>query len=106
MLNFFGDCWERNRGLSLIGLGYEVVCEGEKMQVQRQVFEVTERQFLVELPASFVNHRIELIALTLDDEPVVAPKRRRPHSEIAGKGRTLGDLLAPVVDEGDWACLK
>ena len=76
------------------------------MQVQRQVLEVTERQFLIELPESFINHRIELIALTLDDESVAAPKRRCPHPEIAGKGRTLGDLIAPIVDEGDWECLK
>jgi hypothetical protein len=33
-------------------------------------------------------------------------KRRRPHPDIAGKGRTLGDLVSPVVDDGDWECLK
>jgi hypothetical protein len=26
--------------------------------------------------------------------------------KIAGKGRTLGDLVAPIVDEADWQCLK
>lgn len=76
------------------------------MQVQRQILEVTERQLLIELPESFINHRIELIALTLDDESVIAPKRRRPHPEVAGKGRTLGDLIAPGVDEGDWKSLN
>ena len=76
------------------------------MLVQRQFLEVTQRQVLIELPESFVNHRVELIALALDDEAAVAPKRRRPHPEIAGKGRTLGDLVDPVVAEGDWECLK
>ena len=76
------------------------------MQVQRQVLEITTRQVLVELPESFVSHRIELIALTLDEDSVPVPKRRRPHPDIAGRGRTLGDLLEPIVDEGDWECLK
>lgn len=76
------------------------------MLVQRQFLEITHRQVLIELPESFVNRRVELIALTLDDETVVASKRRRPHPDIAGKGRTLGDLLDPVVDEAAWECLK
>lgn len=75
------------------------------MQVQRQVMEVTQRRLVIELPESFVNHRIEIIALTLDEEPTSELKRRHPHPEIAGKGRTLGDLLEPLVPEGDWDCL-
>jgi hypothetical protein len=76
------------------------------MQVQRQFVDVTNRRVIIELPESFVNHRVELIALTIDDEPLPEQKRRRPHPEIAGKGRTLGDLVAPIVDESDWECLK
>jgi len=76
------------------------------MQVQRQFVDVTHRQILIELPESFVNHRIELIALTVDDQPLALSKRRQPHPDIAGKGRTLGDLIAPAVDETDWECLK
>jgi hypothetical protein len=33
-------------------------------------------------------------------------KRRHPHPAIVGKGRTLGDLISPVVDDADWECLK
>lgn len=76
------------------------------MQVQRQFVDVTHRQVLIELPESFVNHRVELIALTVDDQGLVVTKRRRPHPDIAGKGRTLGDLIEPEVDESDWECLK
>ena len=76
------------------------------MQVQRQFVDVTHRHILIELPESFVNHRIELIALTLDDQPPAVPKHRRPHPDIAGKGRTLGDLIEPAVVEADWECLK
>jgi hypothetical protein len=76
------------------------------MQVQRQFVDVKQRTMSIELPESFVNRRVEVIVLTIDDEPQAPVKRRRPHPEIAGKGRTLGDLLGPVVDERDWDCLK
>jgi hypothetical protein len=33
-------------------------------------------------------------------------QRRAPSQAIAGKGKTLGDLVAPIVDDGDWDCLK
>lgn len=77
------------------------------MPVQRQVLDVTSQRIFIELPDSFVNHRAELIVLTLDDAPAdVASKCRRPHPDIAGKGKTLGDLLSPIVDEVEWECLK
>ncbi|MGZ8217687.1 hypothetical protein [Methylomagnum sp.] len=34
------------------------------------------------------------------------PSPRRPHPAIAGKGKTQGDLVSPIVDEEDWECLK
>jgi hypothetical protein len=73
------------------------------MQVQRQFLDITTNKVLVELPESFVNHRIELIVLTVDDERTPIKKRRQPHPEIAGKGRTTGDLVEPIVDESEWA---
>ncbi len=77
------------------------------MQVQRQFLEVTSRRLVIELPESFLHHRIELIALTVDEEvPPSTLPRRRPHPDIAGKGRTLGDIVSPMVDEADWECLK
>lgn len=77
------------------------------MQVQRQFIEVTHRRLVIELPESFVNHRVELIALTVDeDSPVQTRSRRMPHLDIAGKGKTLGDIVSPIVDEEDWECLK
>ncbi len=33
-------------------------------------------------------------------------KRRLPPASIAGKGKTLGDIVSPIVEEGDWECLK
>ena len=73
------------------------------MQVQRKIIDVQGTQVVLELPESFVNHRIEVIALTVDEEPVAAPAIRRPHPDLVGKGRTLGDLISPIVDQEDWA---
>ena len=77
------------------------------MQVQRQFIDVKDRRLVIELPESFINHRVEIITLTLDEDlPMPAKPRRQPHPDIAGKGQTLGDLVAPIVDENDWECLR
>ena len=73
------------------------------MQVQRKVIDVHDTQVLLELPPSFLNHRVELIARTMDDEPALAPTVRRPHPDLAGKGRARGDISSPIVDAEDWA---
>jgi DNA-binding MarR family transcriptional regulator len=73
--------------------------EGALMQVVRQFIEVKQRQVVIELPASFINHRVEVIALTMDEDEPKLPKYRCPHPAIAGKGRTLGDLVSPVVKD-------
>ena len=33
-------------------------------------------------------------------------KRRTTSALIAGKGKTVGDIVSPIVDEQDWECLK
>jgi hypothetical protein len=68
------------------------------MQVQRQILEVTSRHVTIELPASFVNHQVEIIALTVDED---RPAPRRPHPDIAGKVRILGDIISSAP-EPDW----
>ena len=68
------------------------------MQVQRRIAEVKHRQLVIELPESFVNHTIEVIILTIDEE---SPVMRRSHPDIAGKMHILGDVLQSVPD-ADW----
>jgi hypothetical protein len=69
------------------------------MQVVRQLIEAKQPQVVIELPESFINHQVEVIALTVDEDEPEMPKRRRPHPDIAGKGWTLDDLVSPVVKE-------
>ncbi|MBE9063813.1 hypothetical protein [cf. Phormidesmis sp. LEGE 11477] len=33
-------------------------------------------------------------------------KRRSPPASIAGKGKTVGDIVSPIVPAEDWECLK
>jgi hypothetical protein len=47
-----------------------------------------------------------LIVTVLEETPVAEMKRRSAPPSIAGKGKTLGDLVSPIVDEEDWECLK
>lgn len=45
--------------------------------------------------------------IVIAEENTITPiKRRSPSKAIAGKGRTLGDIVSPIVDEEDWECLK
>jgi hypothetical protein len=46
------------------------------------------------------------LIVTVLEETNLPVKRRFPPDSIAGKGKTLGDIVSPIVDEEDWACLK
>jgi hypothetical protein len=41
-----------------------------------------------------------------NNAPNPSAKRRTTSPLIAGKGKTLGDIVSPIVDEQDWGCLK
>ncbi len=40
-----------------------------------------------------------IIVTVLADDPTPVVKRRTAPASIAGKGRTLGDIVSPTVDE-------
>ena len=47
------------------------------------------------------------IMISIIEEITTQPqKRRQPSPLIAGKGKTLGDLVNSLVNEQDWECLK
>ena len=68
------------------------------MEVERRIEQLMGRQLVLELPESFENHRVEIIVLTLDDEPRTA---RRPHPAIAGKMKIHGEIFDSAPEE-DW----
>jgi hypothetical protein len=41
-----------------------------------------------------------------NNDPNPSRKRRTTSTLIAGRGKTLGDIVSPIVDEQDWECLK
>lgn len=45
------------------------------------------------------------IIVTIIDEFKPSTKRKPPVS-IAGKAKTLGDIISPIAEEGDFECLK
>jgi hypothetical protein len=46
------------------------------------------------------------IIVTVLEESNSLPRRRTPPASIAGKGKTLGDIVSSIVLEEDWECLK
>jgi hypothetical protein len=68
------------------------------VQVQRSFEDVKDRRIMIELPESFLNHKVEVIVLTVDEE---TPAIRRPHPAIAGKMKIIGDVLESIP-EADW----
>lgn len=76
------------------------------MHAEKMLLETDPQGRLKTLPTLPPNRRVEAIFLVLD-EPISPPStKRRPAPSIAGKGKTLGDLIAPIVPEEDWDCLK
>ena len=60
--------------------------------------------WLTERPA--VSSARVIVTVLVDDVLPVVKRRRVAPPSIAGKGRTLGDIVSPIVDEQDWECLK
>jgi hypothetical protein len=69
------------------------------MQVARTFENLSDdAEVKVQLPPSFRHRRVEIIVLTVDEDDRPVP---RPHPDIAGKGRLIGDPFATIPAE-DW----
>jgi hypothetical protein len=49
---------------------------------------------------SYISDRGDIIWLNFD------PSKRQPPVSIAGKAKTISDIISPMTDEEDWECLK
>jgi len=46
------------------------------------------------------------VIITILQENLPSKKHRTPPASIAGKGKTLGDIVSPIVNEEECECLK
>lgn len=72
------------------------------MQVKRSIQTVSSPRLVVDLPESFINHRVEVFVITLDEsEAAPSRKRRVPPPQFAGRVRELGDVMSSMPT-ADW----
>jgi hypothetical protein len=71
------------------------------MYAERLMLETDEAGNLKRVPKLPPNKQLEIILLVVGDAPTGQALRRRPHADIAGKTRILGDLIS-TVPETDW----
>jgi len=68
------------------------------MQIQRHIEQIASTRLVIDLPVSFLNHRVEVLILTLE-EPMLesSPKKRRaPPRQFAGQVKEHGDVINTV----------
>jgi hypothetical protein len=72
------------------------------MWVKRCIETVSSPRLVIDLPESFINQRVEVLIITLDELEMPTPHRRRvPPPQFAGKVRELGDVMSSVP-ASDW----
>lgn len=72
------------------------------MQVKRCIETVSSPKLVIDLPESFVNQRVEVLVITLDEPETPTPRRHRiPPPQFAGKVKELGDVMSSVP-ASDW----
>jgi len=62
--------------------------------------------FIRSLGSSYTTANQPETKLVESNERDPSRKRRTTSTLIAGKGKTVGDIVSPSVDERDWECLK
>lgn len=72
------------------------------MQVARSIETLHSSRLVVDLPESFVNHKIEILVVTLDEKELPASsKKRHAPPQLAGKAVELGNVFSSVSSK-DW----
>lgn len=74
------------------------------LQTYEAIYQDGQMQWLGETPSVKKAKVIVTVLESRDDTP--QPKRRMPSVRIAGKGKILGDIIAPVAPIEDWDCAK
>ena len=74
------------------------------MQAEKLILETDKDGHLIQQPKLPANARVEAIFLVLEELP--SKKKRQPPADIAGKGKIVGDIIAPVVPPEDWDALQ
>ena len=70
---------------------YDVTIEGDRIQ------------WLGEKPKAQTTRAVIIIE---EETPVPTDAKRTTPAHLIGKGKTLGDIVSPIVDQEDWECLK
>ena len=74
------------------------------MQAEKLILETDKNGHLIQQPKLPANAKLEAIFLILEELPL--KKRRQPPADIAGKGKIVGDIIAPIVPPEDWDALQ
>ena len=75
------------------------------MYAEKLMLETDAQGLLKSMPALPPNCQVDAIFIVLN-ESISPSVKRHPSPVIAGQGKTLGDLIAPIVPEDDWECLQ
>ena len=76
------------------------------MEALRRIEQVQGNLLTVVLPDSFREKRVEVIVLPLEEATSAPRPQRKPHPDIAGKGRILSDIVSPACPPEDWEALR
>lgn len=74
------------------------------MQARKMILKTDKNGYLIDQPQLPPNTSIEAIFLVLENKKQIGVKKY-PSKKIFGKGKIIGDIIAPVVPPEDWKSL-
>lgn len=80
------------------------------MEAIRQIIKLENDTLTLRLPLSFKAKQVEVVVMLVEEavmsvEDAGAVPRRRPSPKLKGT-RIIGNIMSPVVPEGEWDVLK